>query len=254
MENTSQLQEQLKLLDELQNIDLEFNRIEQEQQELPKQIEAQKGRMAQLDMEVAARENQIAELLKKRKTLEKELVIEEENISKENAKLMGVKTNKEYHAMQKEIQSKKDAIGEREEKILRIMEEIEDFDRETKRFKQNTEKAKKEILEEITSLEKQQSEIPIRMESTKSARDRHASLIEMPLMETYLELRKKRQGQAVVRVENGVCHGCRLRLPPQLFNMLQRNESVMKCPNCNRILYWMGTPKVHNFDDDGSGS
>jgi predicted nucleic acid-binding Zn-ribbon protein len=33
------------------------------------------------------------------------------------------------------------------------------------------------------------------------------------------------------------CKGCNRNIPPQLFIVLQRAESIETCPNCNRIIY-----------------
>jgi predicted nucleic acid-binding Zn-ribbon protein len=29
-----------------------------------------------------------------------------------------------------------------------------------------------------------------------------------------------------------------MHVPPQLFNQIQRNEQLILCPNCQRMLYW----------------
>ena len=46
------------------------------------------------------------------------------------------------------------------------------------------------------------------------------------------------QGRAVVSVKNGTCQGCNMNIPPQLFNLLQRGDSIELCGNCNRTIYW----------------
>ncbi len=48
----------------------------------------------------------------------------------------------------------------------------------------------------------------------------------------------RRGGLAVVEVRAGTCQGCHMNVPPQLFNQIQRNEQVILCPNCQRMLYW----------------
>lgn len=48
----------------------------------------------------------------------------------------------------------------------------------------------------------------------------------------------KRYGNAVVPVVNNICQGCYLVLPTQMISPEQKNESVVTCPNCGRILYW----------------
>ena len=47
-----------------------------------------------------------------------------------------------------------------------------------------------------------------------------------------------RRGLAVVPVVKGVCQGCHMSIPPQLFNLLQRGTTMETCPTCNRIIYW----------------
>jgi hypothetical protein len=37
----------------------------------------------------------------------------------------------------------------------------------------------------------------------------------------------------------GLCTQCHVRLRPQVYNELRRNESVMQCESCSRILYFV---------------
>jgi len=48
----------------------------------------------------------------------------------------------------------------------------------------------------------------------------------------------RRGGLAVVAVRDGTCQGCRMRVPPQLYNQIQRNDQVILCPSCQRMLHW----------------
>jgi predicted nucleic acid-binding Zn-ribbon protein len=50
----------------------------------------------------------------------------------------------------------------------------------------------------------------------------------------------RRNGLAVAEAKGGTCQGCRMRLPPQLYNEIQRHSQVHFCPNCQRILYYEG--------------
>ncbi len=42
---------------------------------------------------------------------------------------------------------------------------------------------------------------------------------------------------AIAKVEDAVCEGCHMNIPPQMYNELQRFESLMYCPQCQRIIY-----------------
>ena len=72
-------------------------------------------------------------------------------------------------------------------------------------------------------------------------RTRRATLIETvdaELRRRYEMILSRRGGLAVVAVRDGTCQGCRMRVPPQLFNQIQRNEQVILCPSCQRMLHW----------------
>jgi hypothetical protein len=51
-------------------------------------------------------------------------------------------------------------------------------------------------------------------------------------------LLEKRQGIAVAPVSNGVCQACNMNLRPQLYIELQKQQTLILCPNCSRILFW----------------
>ena len=69
--------------------------------------------------------------------------------------------------------------------------------------------------------------------------NRVSYMVKPELMEKY-NMIKKQQGKeiAVVPVKNAVCYGCNVNLPPQMYNELQRRDSLKFCPNCERIIYW----------------
>ena len=49
---------------------------------------------------------------------------------------------------------------------------------------------------------------------------------------------RMRRGLAMAPVKNGTCQGCNMNIPPQLYNVLQRGQTVETCPSCHRIIYW----------------
>ena len=62
------------------------------------------------------------------------------------------------------------------------------------------------------------------------------------LLKKYQFLRANRAGVALAPVNRGTCQVCHMNLPPQLYIDLQRNEQMIHCPNCQRIIYWVGHP------------
>jgi len=119
------LKEQILLLVELQNIDLEMEKLMLKKVDLPKEI-------ARLDEELDAIKRELEEdgqrldkLKADHRAKETAMKNSGENSKKAKSRLLGVKTNKEYEATLKEI----DAINEKssriEDEIIHILEEID---------------------------------------------------------------------------------------------------------------------------------
>jgi predicted nucleic acid-binding Zn-ribbon protein len=50
---------------------------------------------------------------------------------------------------------------------------------------------------------------------------------------------RRRNGVAVAEAKDGICTICHVRLRPQVFNTVRRNEEIVQCDTCNRILYFV---------------
>jgi predicted nucleic acid-binding Zn-ribbon protein len=48
-----------------------------------------------------------------------------------------------------------------------------------------------------------------------------------------------RKGVAVAEARDGLCTVCHVRLRPQIFNEVRRNDGLHQCDSCTRILYYV---------------
>ena len=53
---------------------------------------------------------------------------------------------------------------------------------------------------------------------------------------------KRRHGIAMAEARDGICTICHVRLRPQVFNTVRRNEAIIQCDSCQRILYFLPPP------------
>jgi predicted nucleic acid-binding Zn-ribbon protein len=53
---------------------------------------------------------------------------------------------------------------------------------------------------------------------------------------------KRRNGLAVAEARDGICTICHVRLRPQIFNTVRRNEEIIQCDTCQRILFFVPQP------------
>jgi len=151
-----------------------------------------------------------------------------------------VKTNKEYQALLSEIDTMKGANSRIEEEILQVMDEIDEVKKDLSR----REKEMGSTLEKIEGERKKLQEKITRGEEAWNAgverREALSKQIESKLVKLYHTLKEKRQGVGVVSVRNETCQGCFVNVPPQLFIEVQKNNALVRCPHCNRILFWEG--------------
>jgi predicted nucleic acid-binding Zn-ribbon protein len=55
----------------------------------------------------------------------------------------------------------------------------------------------------------------------------------------YEQLIKGRRGVAVARMSGEICGACHVRLRPHVTQQVRRNDAVVQCDSCQRILYWI---------------
>ncbi len=155
------------------------------------------------------------------------------------AKLYGgtVRNPKELADMQQDLdmlKRQRSAVEDRALEAMAVTEETAEALREARIARQETESSRADenerlaadrerLLQEITALE--------------ARRERQAGMIEPRTMRLYEALRTTRQGRAVVRVERGLCQGCRISLPSNVLSRARSGSALVQCTSCERILY-----------------
>jgi predicted nucleic acid-binding Zn-ribbon protein len=72
----------------------------------------------------------------------------------------------------------------------------------------------------------------------KEERAKLVESIEPEVYARYMTLLKTGSGLAVTQAKNELCTGCNMNIPPQLYVEIRKNEGVIQCPQCLRILYY----------------
>jgi len=87
-------------------------------------------------------------------------------------------------------------------------------------------------------LKKELDSIGAALDGVLKKREAIRSEIKAKFLKKFDALKNLKNGRAVVPVWKEVCYGCHMNIPPQMYNELQRNESLMSCPHCERMIYW----------------
>jgi predicted nucleic acid-binding Zn-ribbon protein len=232
------LEKQFELLAELQDIDIEIDQLRRNITEKPLQVEKLEAEFNVFEKVSKDKAAKLDKLEQEKRRYEGDLKDGEVRIAKSKENLMHIKSNKEYKAALREIATTEKANRAIEDSILLCMEHIETVNAglaETKREilqrKEALEKEKRQIEEQIHQDEQ-------KLASILERRNQSMGRIDQELIKKYDQIQKRGRILVVARVRNAVCLGCNMNIPPQLYNEVQKFDSIKFCPYCQRILYY----------------
>jgi predicted nucleic acid-binding Zn-ribbon protein len=232
------LREHMEKLAVLQTLDIKIRGMQREKDEIPTRLAALEGEFKKEEEKVLGQKAELDRLLKDRRHKEKELEEEVERVKKAEARIFEIKTNKEYQAVLKEIEGAKKLNRQREEEILGILERFEELQKVARQGEKELEAKRKEYQQQLSELQERAAQFEQKMAAEVKKWDERQKGIPPDLLSKYRMLLEKRQGIAVAPVSNGVCQACHMNLRPQLYIELQKQQTLILCPNCSRILFW----------------
>ncbi len=227
----------LRNLIALQDTEQKIAGLQKEISEIPSRVQALDAELQQLNHAHEVRLARGVELGKRRRELEGDVDLLRTRLAKLKDQLMSVKTNREYTAMLHEIQAAESQIRSEEDKVLDIMEEMESMEGHLKGAEQDLKLHTVQIQEQIR---KCQASIPglaaelSRLQSEKASAE---AVIETELLSRYRRIAEARRGIALAEAKDELCSACHVRIRPQVYAELFRNEVLYACDSCSRILF-----------------
>jgi predicted nucleic acid-binding Zn-ribbon protein len=121
------MRNQLEHLSRLQEIDDQLSALERSKGDYPERIEQLQEELSEMLGKQTSDDQRRAELGKDKRRLERLLKDRNAHLEKEQVRLSQVKTNKEWDAIQKEIDAAKTEIREAEDELLGVIEQVEEL-------------------------------------------------------------------------------------------------------------------------------
>lgn len=236
---------QLNLLRKLQEYDLEIQSIVQKNDQLRDELDEQVAIAERLSEQLEGQKSKLDEARSLMRDKEMELTENMERYNDSKAKLNAVANTKQYNALEKEMDTLKKIRAQLEEERDTLAENIEGYEEDVKDKESKSQQMQALIDEERSEIEKATKDTDKRAKELEKERNKLRTDLPKRLVRRYEFILSRRPGAAVVPCVEGVCTGCNMTVPPQLFNELQRAQDIHQCPNCQRILYFM-TPDELN--------
>jgi uncharacterized protein len=232
------LKTELTHLIDLQLIDLNLKKMDDQLNTGNQDIEKREAEIATKTDEIAAATSRIEENGARRRELDAELEDEAAKIKDRQTKLMNVQTNREYQSLLKEIEDSKKANKDKEEETMHIMEQEETLQEKIDELTNLVQAEEGLLAEEQEKITKLTAAIVTKKKKIEKSRNTQAKKITASLKNRYEQLRDRRNGIAIVGVTNGVCQGCFMNIPPQQYNEVLRGDDLISCPTCQRMMYF----------------
>ncbi len=234
------MREQLEFLSRLQEIDDQLSALERSKGDYPERIDQLESELAERLGHQASVEERRAELQKEQRRLERQIKDHNARLDKEQQRLGEVKTNKEWDAIQKEIDAVKNGTQESEDALLEVIEELEGLEDTGSTETEELKDWRSQAEVEITDLKEKLGAVDGKMSAIHNERDALTIRVDERLKRLYNRIKQGKQGTAVVPVVRGACGGCYTRIPPQTITEIRRAERPITCENCGRLIIWFG--------------
>jgi uncharacterized protein len=234
------VRQQLLDLYEIQKIDLTIRDIDKRRQAIPKHLN-------ELDAVLNTQRTQLAQvteqrdgLLRETRTLESTIHGEQDKLRKWEKRLSDIRNQREYLALSREVEGSKRANREAEEQIQVHNKSREDLDKQIETLQDALAEQTVDRDAEAAKVAKEMAEVEQLIATEKARRSQLVGKVPANLLRRYDSIREKRMGMGLVPAADGGCSGCNMKLPPQLYNILQRVDTIEQCPSCQRIVFWDG--------------
>jgi uncharacterized protein len=231
------LRDKLKALEELQQLDLDAGALASEAAEIPRRREVLEVAVAAARKVYDAEKARIDGNEREKRGAEQLLMMERDKVKKWEGRLGEIRTPREYAALSREIDIARKTNETLGETLKALAAQAVELQLALEAAAEQLSEREMAAEAELEALATREAEYQARGADLVKRRGEAARQVDPALLSRYENIKKRRAGVAVAAVVGQTCKGCNRNIPPQLFIVLQRAESIESCPNCNRIIY-----------------
>jgi uncharacterized protein len=224
---------------QLQQLDLEMDRLVAEQQALASSLQST-TLLKKLRAEETSAQQQLAGGVQAQKDAEWALEDVERRLKQHEQRLYNgsVTGAKELNAMQQEVQNLRAQQARQEEKALEMMEAAETLREVAERKALATKEAEQNWKLSNAAGVVRLDQLEEKLQELRGKRGESTSALDDELVKRYEGMRKTKQGRVVSKVEQNSCQWCRVILTPSELQRVRISAELQTCSNCGRILYY----------------
>ncbi|MFQ6044564.1 MAG: zinc ribbon domain-containing protein [Candidatus Poribacteria bacterium] len=231
------LSQQLSTLYELQEVDTQIKKLDELKKSIPDQIEKLSIEFEKYKKRLQDKQDELEAIQKELRSKNRTLDTQQEQLKRYYPQRRSVKTEKEYNALEREINNLQKKNSILEDEILELLFSIDEVTEELKEHqtayraeKIRYEKQKNDLLLASEDFDRQIAE-------WTNKRSLYDNKIDPQLLKIYDEWRIRRGRFLLAPVVDNTCGGCNMTIPPQTINEVRQRKELINCGSCSRILY-----------------
>lgn len=232
----------LTVLIELQALDTALDAARKKLADFPAAEKLSTQEVASATAKLDAAKAALSDSNAARKLVEKEVAAVDARLARFEEHKAAVKTNEQFHALQHEMEIGVQEKGTLEERELVLMMEADELATHVKAADAVVAEAKQALdaMKAVHAKERQVLEADI----AKLLAERAATTpgLDKATLAKYEQILKLRRGLAVAQMVTGTCTACNVRLRPPVEAAIKRNDGLVTCDSCQRLLYFVPPP------------
>lgn len=229
----------LEKLIALQKLDSAMHDAERSLASEPEKLQALDAKIEAAKQAVAAAKALLADNQTARRAIEKDVAMHQGRLSKFREQAMAVKTNQEYHAIQHEISFAQTEIKKLEDGELELMMTADDLTASLKNAEADLAAAQKAGDAEKKAITEENVRLRALLDTLRAERAAVVGSVTPSSLAVFELVSKRRNGLAMAEARDGICTICHVRMRPQVFNTVRRNDQITQCDSCQRILFFV---------------
>jgi len=242
------VRQELEMVARLQHVDTQLLDLELEKGDLPNLVKKLNSDLSEKDTEKQEINERLAEVAKLKRANDGQAQLLKVKQDKYKEQLYSVTTNREYDAINQEIETNKNLLEAIEAEQLKLLEEEDSLNTQLNEIEDATTELDSEREEREGELDSKQQETETEETELQEERDRLTARIKKPIVAHYDRIREARNGTGAAHIYQGACGACFAVIPPQRQAEIRKTKDIILCESCGVIL--LPEPEYLEFEGE----
>jgi len=232
------VEEDIQYLIQIVKKDMEIKEKKKLLEAVPSRIKAIDRQLRKMDEDVSETKHVLDKLEAEKRRIDRDLETHQKELAKKKEEQRLIKDNKTYQALNTEIGYINKKVDQAEERMLIVLEEGEARRKEISVLTDTISREKDALVAEKEKLERELDATEDAMKILEDEKVRILPHISEEIRRLYARILTAKGDSGVANLAGDVCRGCYSRVPPQKAHEVRKNDQILNCEVCGRILVY----------------